>query len=64
MSEKVKEPKAPIDFSHLGGKRLHTADPVKGDKEINFSAIGGKVVQRSHLWAETKPAESKEDDSA
>lgn len=63
---KAKEPKAPIDFSHLGGKKLLDGHGgIKGEKEISFAEIGGKVVLRSPLWVEIKPAESveKEDDA-
>jgi len=43
----VKEPKEPIDFSHLGGKKVGHSMPVQTEKEIDFSAIGGKVVRRA-----------------
>jgi hypothetical protein len=59
MSEEKKEQKekAPIDFSHVGGRKVGHPVPVKSEKEIDFSAIGGKVVRRAsdHPVFKAKP---------
>ena len=38
------EQKAPIDFSHLGGKKVGHPVPVQTEKEISFEHLGGKCV--------------------
>ena len=57
--KKDQKPKAPIDFSHIGGKKVGHPVPVKATKEIDFSSIGGVCVRR----ANDHPAFKKEDDA-
>jgi hypothetical protein len=49
MSEEKQgqKPKAPIDFSHIGGKKVGHLVPVKTEKPIDFSSIGGKCVRKA-----------------
>jgi len=47
MSEKNEKPKAPIDFSHIGGKKVGHPAPEKAEKHIDFSSIGGKCVRKA-----------------
>ena len=67
LSAEKKKPKASIDVSLIGGKKVGHHVPVKLEKEIRFEHLGGRCVRRSPLWtecdqsmAETKPAESVE----
>ena len=40
-----KKPQAePISFEHLGGKKVGHPMPVKTEKPIDFTSIGGKCV--------------------
>lgn len=61
------EPKASIDFSHIGGKKVGHSVTVKQEKEIRFDHLDARCIRRSPFWtdsglsvAETKPAESVE----
>jgi hypothetical protein len=49
MSDEKKEQKAsaPIDFSHIGGRKVSHPVPVKKEKPIDFSSIGGKCVRKA-----------------
>jgi hypothetical protein len=61
MSEEKQEqkPKTPIDFSHIGGKKVGHLVPV--NKEIDFSSIPGvRCVMQPPVWPETKPAEPQQ----
>jgi hypothetical protein len=53
-----------IDFSfeHIGGKKVGHVIPVKTEKEIDFSLIGGKCVRKAsdHPMFNAKPEESVE----
>jgi hypothetical protein len=70
VAESSETPAKPIDFSHIGGKRVGHHVPVKGAKEISFEHLGGRCIRRSLLWMDSdhpmaEPAESveKEDDA-
>ncbi len=62
---KDKKPKAPSDFSHIGGKKVGHPIPEKTEKEIDFTAIGGKVVRTASDHPAFKPEASveKEEDA-
>jgi hypothetical protein len=66
MSEETKDkkPKAPIDFSSIGGRKVGHPVPVKGEKPIDFSSIGGKCILKAseHPVFSAKPEEK--DDKA
>jgi hypothetical protein len=48
MSEETtsSKPKSPIDFWRIGGRKIGEAAPVKTEKEIDLTGIGGKCVRR------------------
>ena len=48
------KPKEPISLAKIGGVKVGHPIPVKGSKEIDFSAIGGKLVLKSPLWADAR----------
>ena len=58
-AEEKKDPKAPISFEDLGGRKVGHSVPVKAGKAIDFSSIGGKCVRK----ASDHPAFKKEDDA-
>jgi len=58
MSDKKESEAKPISFDHLGGKKVGHPALLKVEKEIDFSAIGGKVVRRASDHPTAKP-ESK-----
>jgi hypothetical protein len=53
------KPKAPIDFSHIGGKKVGHAVP--SGKPVDFSAIGGVCVRKAPK--PDAPEGSKEDEA-
>jgi hypothetical protein len=57
--EKTKQ-KESISFERVGGRKVGHPVPVRAEKEIDFSAIGGKVVRRAkdHPMFKVKPDES------
>ena len=60
-----KDSNGKIDFSAAGGKLVGHHTPIKGEKEIRFEHLGGKLVERSPLWKdEPEKGESKEEDNA
>jgi hypothetical protein len=58
MPDKKKPQAEPISFEDLGGQKVGHPVPVKTERAIDFSAIGGKVVRRAskHPMAEVKPS--------
>jgi len=58
ISEKKEEkPKAPTDFSHIGGNKVGHPAPEKAEKPIDFRSIGGKCVLKAgdHPLFNAKP---------
>jgi hypothetical protein len=49
MSEEKQEqkPTAPMSFEHLGGRKVSHPVPVKAEKPIDFSSIGGRCVRKA-----------------
>lgn len=47
MPDKQKSHTEPISFEHIGGEKVGHPVPEKTEKEIDFSAIGGKCVRRA-----------------
>jgi len=64
MSEEKQEEKVktPIDFSHIGGKKVGHPVTVKLEKPIDFSSIGGVCVRKAsdNPMFNPKPEESVE----
>ena len=60
MSDKKKLQVEPISFDHLGGRKIGHPVPEKTEKEIDFTAIGGKVVRRASDHHTASRAESVE----
>jgi hypothetical protein len=62
MSYEKKEEKrnAPIDFSHIGGKKVGHPVPVQTEKPFDFSSIGGKCVLPPTDHPMYKPTDSVE----
>jgi hypothetical protein len=59
--------KKTIEFSHpsIGGKKVGHPVPVRTEKPVDFTSIGGKCVRRaSEHPAFNAKHESKEDDNA
>ncbi len=58
----------PIDesmFAHLGGKHVGRLPiPVKGEKEIAFSSVGGKCVRKACEYPMTEAKPEEKDDEA
>jgi hypothetical protein len=65
MSEEKKDqkPKAPISFDHIGGNKVGHPVPVKVERPIDFSSIGGKCVREAcdHPTVKAAPAEPSKD---
>jgi hypothetical protein len=55
-----------IRFEHLGGRKVGHPVPARSEKEIDFSAIGGKCVRRAkdHRAFKAKPDEPEPDESS
>lgn len=64
VAEPSETPAKPVDFSHLGGKKVGHPVPVKTEKEISFEHLNGKVVRNASdhptfkTNASAEPAES------